>query len=104
MAAQHPPHPVGGEPDRTPARLGQLGGDPGRAEAGMPEGEGDHPLLDQHAGGIRHPRWSAFSGSQDLRAVAVELSLPAVVGGGMDAHGPTRRPHIAQLCGDRKDP
>jgi hypothetical protein len=104
MAAQHPPHPVGGEPDRTPARLGQLGGDPGRAEAGMPEGEGDHPLLDQHTGGIGHAGWSTFPWPEDLGAVAVQLPLPAVIGRGMNAHRSTGGPDIAELTRHGKDP
>jgi hypothetical protein len=40
--------------------LGQFGGDPGRPEAGMAQREGDHSLLDQHAGLVGHPRGSAF--------------------------------------------
>jgi hypothetical protein len=84
--------------------LGQLGGDPGRPEAGMAEGEGDHPLLNQHAGLVGHARWATLAGPQDLGAMPIQLPLPAVEGGGMDPHGPTRRPHIAELSGHRKDP
>jgi hypothetical protein len=47
----------------------------------MAEGEGDHPLLDQHAGLIGHRRHSSLPGAQDLRAIAVQLPLPAVIGG-----------------------
>jgi hypothetical protein len=66
----------------------------------MAEGEGDHPLLDQHAVLIGHPRHPAFPLAQDLGAVAIQLPLPAVIGGGVNAHGATRGPDIAQLCGD----
>ena len=76
---------------------GQLGRDPGWPEPWVAEGEGDHPLLDQWAGGVGHAGHPAFSGPQDLVAVAVQLLLPPVVGGGLDPHGPTGRPHIAQL-------
>jgi hypothetical protein len=87
VAAQHSPDPVGRQADPAPFGSGELGGDPGRAEAGMTQREGDHPLLDQRAGGIGHPRHSALPRPQDLRAVPVQLPLPAVVGRGMDPHG-----------------
>jgi hypothetical protein len=104
VAAQDPPHPVGRQDNPAPLGPGELGGDPGRPEAGMAEGEGDHPLLDQDAGLIRHPRGPTFAWPQDLGAVAVQLPLPPVVGRGMDPHRPTRRPHVAQLSGDREGP
>jgi hypothetical protein len=103
VAAQHPPHPIGRQHDPAPGGPGQLGGDPGRPEPGMSKGEGDHPLLHQGAGGIGHPRHPSFPGPQDLRAVAVQLVLPAVVGGGVDAHGAAGGPHIAEVGGDRED-
>jgi hypothetical protein len=84
--------------------LGQLGRDAGWAEAGMAEGEGHHPLLDQHAGLVGHPWWAAFPGPQDLGAMAVQLPLPAVVGGGVDAHGPAGGPDVAELAGHGKGP
>jgi hypothetical protein len=46
VAAQHGPHAIGRQPQLAPSWLGQFGGDPGRAEAGVAEGEGHHPLLD----------------------------------------------------------
>ena len=42
VAAQHPPYPIGGEPDAAPLGPGEFGGDAGWPEAGMAEGEG-HP-------------------------------------------------------------
>jgi hypothetical protein len=58
--------------------VGELGGDPGWPEAGMAQGEGDHTLLDERAGGIGHARHPALPWPQDLRAVPVQLLLPAV--------------------------
>jgi hypothetical protein len=104
MATQHPPHPIGRQHDPAPLGPGQLSGDPGRPEAGMSEGEGDHPLLDQRAGGIGHLRGPPFPGPQDLGAIAVQPVLPPVVGRGMDPHGPTGRPDIAQLGRHGKGP
>jgi hypothetical protein len=104
VAAQHPPHPIGRQDDPTPLRPGQLSSDPGRPEPRVTERVGDHLLLHQRAGGIRHPRHPPLSGPQDLRAIAVQLALPAVVGRGMDPHGPTRRPDIAQFCGHGEEP
>jgi hypothetical protein len=70
----------------------------------MTQGEGDHSLLDQHAGLIGHPGWPSFPRSQDLWAVPVQLPLPAVEGRGMDAHGPAGGPDIAELAGHGEDP
>jgi hypothetical protein len=49
----------------------QLSRDAGRPKARVAEGEGHHPLLDQHAGLIGHPRHSWLTGAQDLGAIAV---------------------------------
>jgi hypothetical protein len=70
----------------------------------MAEREGDHPLLDQHTGLIRHPRHAAFPGPQDLGTVAVQLPLPAVVGGGVNAHRTAPSTDVAQLGGDGEGP
>jgi hypothetical protein len=70
----------------------------------MAQGEGDHPLLDQGAGGVGHAWWPPLSWSQDLGAMPVKLALPAVVGGGMDAHRSAGGPHIAELGRHREDP
>jgi hypothetical protein len=70
----------------------------------MPKGEGDYPLLDQHAELIGHARRPALSRAQHLWTVPVQLPLPPVIGRGVDPHGPTRRPHIAQLGGDSEGP
>jgi hypothetical protein len=78
VATQHPPDPVGRQADGAPAGLGQLGGDPGRPKARVAEGEGDHPLLDQGAGGVGHARGPPLTGPQELGAIAVELALPPV--------------------------
>jgi hypothetical protein len=61
----------------------------------MTKSQGDHTLLDQHAGGIGHARHPPLSGPQDLGAMPLQLPLPAVVGRGMDAHGPTGRSDVA---------
>jgi hypothetical protein len=90
--------------DAAPSGLGEFGRDAGRAEAWVAEGEGDHPLLDQHTGGIGHAGWSTFPWPEDLGAVAVQPPLPAVVGRGVDAHRSTGRPDIAQLIRHGKDP
>jgi hypothetical protein len=84
--------------------LGEFGGDPGRPKPRVAEGERDHPLLDQDTGLVRHPRHATFPGPQDLWAMPLQLPLPAVVGGGVNAHGPARRPHIAELGRHGKDP
>jgi hypothetical protein len=68
------------------------------------EREGDHPLLDQHTCPIRHPWGPTFPGPQDLGAVPVQLPLPPVEGGGVDAHGPAGRPQVAELGGDGEGP
>jgi hypothetical protein len=94
---------IGRPPDGAPAGLGQLG-DANRTEAGMAQGEGDHPLLDQHAGLVRHPQHPALTWPQDLGPMAVQLPLPAVGAGGVDPHGPTGSPPIAKLSGDREHP
>jgi hypothetical protein len=104
VAAQDPPHPIGGQDTPAPLGPGQLGGDPGRPKAGMAKGEGDHPLLHQGAGGIGHPRDPSLPRPQDLRTMAVQLPLPAVIGRGVDPHGPAGRSHVAQLGRHREGP
>jgi hypothetical protein len=75
VEAQHPPHPVGRQADGAPLGPGELGCDAGQAKAGMTQGEGDYPLLHQHAGLVSHPRYPALPRPQDLRAVPVQLPL-----------------------------
>jgi hypothetical protein len=65
VATQHPPHPL---VDNTiPPHLGRASSAAMRAgpEAGMAQGQGDHPLLDQGAGGIGHVRHPALPWPQD---------------------------------------
>jgi hypothetical protein len=67
MAAQYPPDPLVDRLIAPQRGLGELGRDPGWAEPGMAEGEGDHPLLDQHAGlfairGVRRSLGRRISG------------------------------------------
>jgi hypothetical protein len=55
----------------------------------MGEREGDDPLLDHLGQGVRHLRPPALARAQHLEAVALDLTLPAVVGRAVDAEGPT---------------
>ena len=56
-----------------------------RSVAGMPEGEGDDALLDEHRDGVRHLRAAALPGPEDLEPEALGLFLPAVEGRAVDA-------------------
>ena len=100
VTPEHSVHPVRGEDDPSPLRTAELRGDPGRAEPGVTQGEGHHPLLDEGRGGVGHPGAAPFSRSEDLRAVQQELPTPPVVGGGMDPHGPARCPSVPQFLGE----
>ena len=99
MAAQHPPDPVGREPDPYPLLAPQLGGDARRAVARVGKREGQHPLLDHRAGLVGHRRRPALAGAQQLQAVAIGHLLPAVEGRVMDPQGATGGAHVAELSG-----
>jgi hypothetical protein len=55
----------------------------------MGEREGDDPLLDHRRELVGHPRPSPLARAQHLQPVAVDLSLPGVVGRAVDAEGAT---------------
>src|SRR3954452_13869145 len=67
-AAQHAPHPVLANPDPTPLLAGQLGADPTRPIARVPEREGDDPALEVRPDLVRHPRTPALADVEGLPA------------------------------------
>jgi hypothetical protein len=104
VAAEDPPDAVGADDDAAPALLGEARADPARAETGLAEAERDHPLLDEDARLVRHPRRPPLPGPEHLQATAQDRAPPAVVGRRMDAHDPTRRPDVAELGGQAEQP
>ena len=93
-------HPVGREHDPAPLLPTQFGRDPGRAEPRVAQGEGQHSLLHEGRGLVGHLRPPPFPRPQDLRAEPEHLATPPVVRRGVDPHGPTGRPDVAELLGE----
>src|SRR5215211_8373285 len=79
-APQHPPDAVLGDLDPAPLLSPQLGRDPPRPEAGVTEAEGEDPELQMGPDLVRHPRPPALADPQAVEPIALELSLPDVVG------------------------
>jgi hypothetical protein len=101
VATEHPPDPVAGDGDATPALVFQLQGDPVRPEAGMSKCKGHYLLLDLEGDGVGHLRPPAFTGSQDLGPVAFQQLSPAVIAGGVDLHHSAGLAHAAKFLGQR---
>ena len=104
VPAQHAPDAVGGDHEAAPLRTGELAGDVRRAVAGVPEGEGDDALLDEHRDRVRHLRAAALAGPQDLEAEALDLRLPAVEGRAVDAVQAAGRGHASRAPGRWRAP
>src|SRR5215207_6917549 len=69
--AQDAPDAVLADPDAAPLLPGQLRADAPRAVAGVPEGEGDDPLLEVRADLVGHPRAATLPDVQRLKAPAI---------------------------------
>jgi hypothetical protein len=103
-ALQDPPDAVLGDPDASPLVAAQLGRDPPRAVARVPEREGDHLLLEVGSDLVRHPRPAPLADPQRLEPPAVCLLLEPVVGRAVDAHRPAGGGDVAELLGQREQP
>jgi hypothetical protein len=75
VAAQHPPHPIAGELDGAPSAWASSAAI--LAEARVAQGRGDHPLLGQRAGLVRHRQ--AHWGREGLPPMAESTQRPAVL-------------------------
>jgi len=80
VAAEHLPDAVGGDDDRAPLVACQLCGDALGPEAGVGDREAEDPLLDHLRQLVGHLGATALPGAQHLQAMAVDRSLPGVVG------------------------
>jgi hypothetical protein len=80
MAAEHPVHAVGRDPDPAPFDAPQLVGDVLGTGAGVGQSKAEDAHLDVGWGGIGHARASALTRPQELEAVPIRQALPAVVG------------------------
>jgi hypothetical protein len=103
MSAQHPPDPVGRQADAAPLGPAKFGCDASGSEAWVPEGKGDHPLLDEDRGGVGHLGGPTLPGSQHLEAEAQRMMSPPVVGRGVDSHHSACCLHIAEFAGQGED-
>ena len=61
-------------------------------------------MLEVGADLVRHPRPAALADPQPVEAVALELRLPAVVGGAVDPHLPAGLADVAELLGQGEQP
>ena len=64
----------------------------------MGQGEGQHALLDVRADLVGHAWAAALADSERLKAPAVDLLLPAVIGRVVHAHRPARRANPDLRC------
>ena len=81
----------------APHRLPQLGRDPPRAQAGVTQGEGDHPLLQLGRHLVGHPRPPSFPRAEHLQPLAQHLVAQPVVAGAVVAElaAGLAYPHLA---------
>jgi len=84
VPAQAAPDAVAGDDEPAPTGARELGRDPPRAEPRVAEREGDDPLLDQRRELIGHPWSAALARPQRAQALALDPSLPGVVGRTVD--------------------
>jgi hypothetical protein len=94
VAAEDLPHAVRGDDDPAPLLPGQLRGHTPWPEARVSDRERDDPLLDHLRQRIGHLRAPTLSETQHLKAVAVDLALPGVIGAAVHPEGPACRRDI----------
>jgi len=88
VAAEHLPDAVGRDDDPAPPLPPQLRGDALGSKAGMPQREGDDPLLNHLGELVGHPWRPPLPGPQHLQPVALDFALPRVVGRAVNPEAP----------------
>jgi len=98
-ALEHGPDAVLRDSDPAPFLPGEFGGDAPGPESWVPQGEGEHPVLEVGADLVGHPWLAPLPDPQPVKAVALQLRLPGVVGGSGHPHRPAGLRDVAELLG-----
>ena len=86
----------------APHRLAQLGSDPPGAQAGVTQGEGDHPLLQPGRHLVGHPRAPSLAGAEHLQPLAQHLVAQPVIAGAVIAELPAGLGYPDLSCSSEK--
>jgi hypothetical protein len=78
-AAEHPPDAVLGDEQAAPLLPGPRGADPPRPVAGVPEREGDDPLLQMRSDLVGHPGSAELAHVERLQAPPIDALLQPVL-------------------------
>jgi hypothetical protein len=89
VAAQHLPDSVGRDGQPAPLRASELCGDAPGPHPRMSEREPNDALLDERRELVGHHRSPPLARTQHLKAVAIDLGLPTVIGRSMHPERPT---------------